>query len=495
MKRSARAGRLKLTADGEGVVSHAGTELLGEMSEFTGLAGAWDAALIGTYKALPIHFPGRVLADLAVAIADGADSISDLAVLRDQPQLFGAVASTPTAWRVLDRVSEGHLALLCQGRAMARAKAWAAGAGPDLTEELNLDIGATIVIPHSDKETAEPTWKKTFGFHPLLCYLDRPEVSSGETLSGIVRGGGAGSNTAKDHICVLDLALESLPKEARPRKDDPDGARLCVRSDAAGATHELAAHCRARGVAFSFGFPATQEVRDAVMDPTDDEWQEAIDTEEGNVRDGAFVAEVTEMLDLESWSMGSRVVCRKERPHPGAQLSLFDMIEGFRHTTFIFAPRSEHEKITTGIDALELHHRHHARVEHRIRQAKAAGLKNFGARRSRRTTSGWSSCSPRPTSSAARSSSASMTTRRSPVARSPVSATASCTWRRASRARGGSLPCASTASGPGPSSSRSRSPGYGRRSPEPPTLCTGTTGAIRRHTRRGSGRRRPRAGS
>ena len=121
-----------MTADGEGVVSHAGTELLGEMSGFTGLAGAWDAALIGTYKALPIHFPGRVLADLAVAIADGADSISDLAVLRDQPQLFGAVASTPTAWRVLDRVSEGHLALLRQGRAMARAKAWAAGAGPDL---------------------------------------------------------------------------------------------------------------------------------------------------------------------------------------------------------------------------------------------------------------------------------------------------------------------------------------------------------------------------
>ena len=96
MKRSARPGRVKVTADGEGVVSHAGSELLREMSEFTGLSATWDAAFLGTYKALPIHFRGRVLADMAVAIADGADSISDLAILRDQPQLFGAVASTPT---------------------------------------------------------------------------------------------------------------------------------------------------------------------------------------------------------------------------------------------------------------------------------------------------------------------------------------------------------------------------------------------------------------
>jgi hypothetical protein len=377
MKRSARPGRVKVSADGEGVVSHAGAELLREISEFTGLSAAWDAALLGTYKALPIHFPGRVLCDMAVAIADGADSISDLQVLRDQPQLFGAVASTPTAWRVLDRVSEAHLALLRQGRAMARAKAWAAGAGPDLTQELNLDVDATIVVAHSEKETAEPTWKKTFGFHPLLCYLDRPEVSSGEALSGIVRGGGAGSNTAKDHIEVLDLALASLPEEARPRKGDPEGPRICVRSDAAGATHDFAAHCRERGVAFSFGFPVTQEVRDAIVDLQDDEWWEAIDTEEGDVRDGAWVAEVTEMLDLEAWPKGSRVVVRKERPHPGAQLSLFDMIEGFRHTAFIFAPRSEHEKITDGLDRLELHHRRHARVEDRIRQGKAAGLKNL----------------------------------------------------------------------------------------------------------------------
>jgi hypothetical protein len=377
VKRSAGLRRIRVTADGEGVVSHAGTELLRELSRETGLAAAWDAALLDTYKGLPLHFPGQVLCDMAVAIADGADSISDLAVLRDHPLLFGPVASTPTAWRVLDRVSEAHLPLLRQGRADARAAAWAAGAGPDLGGELCLDIDATIVVAHSDKQTAEPTWKKTFGHHPLVCFLDRPDVSSGEALSGILRPGGSGSNTAKDHITVLDQAITSLPQQARPRAGDPEGPRLVVRSDAAGATHDFAAHCRTVGVAFSFGFPATRDIRDAIVELEGDEWWEAIDDDRGELRDGAWVAEVTEMLDLETWPKGSRVVVRKERPHPGAQLSFFDLVEGFRHTAFIFAPSSEHEAITAGIDVLELRHRRHARVEDRIRQAKAAGLKNF----------------------------------------------------------------------------------------------------------------------
>jgi len=166
-----------------------GAGLLGEMAEETGLVDAWDRVLLGTYKAIPIHMPGQVLADLAVAIADGATSISDLAALRDQPSVFGAVASTPTAWRVLDRVSGDLLAGIRQGRAAARAAAWAAGAAPDLGGELHLDIDATIVIAHSEKEQAAPTWKRRFGFHPLVCFLDRPDIASGEALAGIVREG------------------------------------------------------------------------------------------------------------------------------------------------------------------------------------------------------------------------------------------------------------------------------------------------------------------
>jgi Transposase DDE domain group 1 len=219
--------------------------------------------------------------------------------------------------------------------------------------------------------------KHTYGFHPLTCFLDRPEIASGEALAGIVRPGNAGSNTIADHIRVLDMALASLPAHARPRPGDPDGPRLVVRADAAGATHDFAAHCRARGVAFSFGFPITQDVRDAIVCLDADEWWDAIDSDGGEFRDGAWVAELTAYLDLDVWPEGSRVIVRKERPHPGAQLSLFDTIEGLRHTAFLCAPRDASEQLTIEIDALELRHRRHARVEDRIRQAKAAGLRNL----------------------------------------------------------------------------------------------------------------------
>jgi hypothetical protein len=378
VKRSGLLARARVTADGEGVVSHAGAEMLRELAGFTGLIDAWDRALIGTYKAIPVHFPGSVLSDLAVAIADGADSISDLKSLRDEPGLFGPVASTPTAWRVLDRVSEAHLPRLRAGRAAARAAAWKAGAGPDLTGELYLDLDATIVIAHSDKELAAPTWKHTYGFHPLVCFLDRPEISSGEALSGIVREGGAGSNTTADHIVVLDLALANLPEHARPRPGDPESPNYVVRADAAGATHGFAAICRKRGVGFSFGFAITEAVRLAILAVGEAAWMEAVESEDGEeLREGAWVTEITEYLDLSAWPEGSRVIVRRERPHPGAQLSLFDVEAGLRHTAFITAPRAPHERDERGIALLELRQRHHARIEDRIRQAKAAGLRNL----------------------------------------------------------------------------------------------------------------------
>ena len=367
-----------MTADGEGVASHAGAELLRELAGHTGLIDAWDRALIGTYKAMPIHFPGSVLADLAVAIADGADSISDLKALRDEPGLFGPVASTPTAWRVLDRVSAAHLPRLRAGRAAARAAAWEAGASPDLSGELFLDLDATIVIAHSEKELASPTWKHTFGFHPLVCFLDRPDIASGEALAGVVREGRAGSNTTADHIAVLDLALANLPEHARPRPGDPDSPSYVARADAAGATHGFARVCRERGVGFSFGFAITGDVRAAIVALAQDTWTEAVESEDGaELRDGAWVAEITERLDLSAWPDGSRVIVRKERPHPGAQLSLFDIEAGLRHTAFITAPRSASERDDRSIAFLELRQRRHARIEDRIRQAKAAGLRNL----------------------------------------------------------------------------------------------------------------------
>jgi hypothetical protein len=365
-----------VSADGQGVVSHAGVGLLREMAEYTGLVEGVTGALLDTYRGVPVHAPGRVFTDLAVAVADGADAVSGIGVLGDRTDLFGPVASMPTTWRVLDRVDADHLDRVRTARGGARERAWAAGAGPDLTQELRLDFDATITIAHSEKQNAAATWKKTFGFHPLLCFLDRPDVAGGEALAGLLRPGNAGSNTAADHITVLDLALANLPEQARPRPGEPDGPRLLARSDSAGATHAFAAACVDRGVGFSFGFPVDTRIQGIVDDLPESCWQPAIGTD-GDLRDGAWVAEATGLIDLDSWPAGSRLILRKERPHPGAQLTFTD-VDGHRITAFL--TNTEPGVIPGQLAGLELRHRQHARVEDRIREAKATGLRNLPCR-------------------------------------------------------------------------------------------------------------------
>ncbi len=384
MKRSKRVRRVVVSADGVGVVSHAGVGLLREMAEYSGLVDGVTGALIDTYKGVPVHAPGKVFADLAVAVADGADAISGIAVLADRQDLFGSVASMPTTWRVLDRVTEENLPAIRAARAQARAAAWAAGAGPDLDAGLCLDFDATITIAHSEKENAAATWKKTFGFHPLLCFLDRRDVAGGEALAGLLRKGNAGSNTAADHITVLDMALDALPDHARPAPGaEPGiwtGPRVLARSDSAGATHAFAQACVDRGVEFSFGFPVDTRIQRIVDVIPETCWHPALQTDRGDgneLRDGAWVAEATGMIDLSSWPAGSRLVLRKERPHPGAQLTFSD-VDGMRVTAIL-------TNTPTGVvpgqaAGLELRHRQHARVEDRIREAKTTGLRNFPCR-------------------------------------------------------------------------------------------------------------------
>lgn len=375
MKRNAPVRRLKVSADGQGVVSHAGVGMLREVAQYSGLVRELTGALIDTYRGQPVHAPGRVLTDLAVAVADGADAITGIEVLGDRQDVFGPVASMPTAWRVLDRVDADHLPAVRAARTAARERAWAAGAGPDLSEELCIDFDATITIAHSEKENAAATWKKTFGFHPLLAFLDRPEIAGGEALAGLLRKGNAGSNTAADHVKVLDMALAALPEHARPRPGDPDSPRLLARSDSAGASHTFAAACRQAGVGFSFGFPVDFRIKDIVEVIPATAWYPAIETD--GLRQGAWVAEVTDNIDLSAWPAGSRLILRKERPHPGAQLTFTD-VDGMRITAFL--TDTPPGLIDGQIAGLELRHRQHARVEDRIRQAKATGLRNLPCR-------------------------------------------------------------------------------------------------------------------
>jgi hypothetical protein len=214
-------------------------------------------------------------------------------------------------------------------------------------------------------------------FHPLLAFLDRPEISGGEALAGLLRPGNAGSNTAADHITVLERALEALPAHARPRPGDPGSVRVVARSDSAGATHAFAQACRDRGVWFSFGFSVGARIQAVVDQVPDQAWEAAIDSE-GGIRDGAWVLDITGMLDLSTWPAGAKVIVRAERPHPGAQLMFTDM-DGHRITAIITdIPDRVIPSQTAG---LELNHRKHAREEDRIRQAKATGLRNLPCRK------------------------------------------------------------------------------------------------------------------
>ena len=372
MVQDSKQSRVQVAADGTGLVSRAGVALLRELTVSTGLGTGWSEALLDTYDGIPTHLPGRVLADLAVMIADGGDALAHLAALRDQDKLFGRVASDATAWRVLDRVDDEHLTRLRSVRAQARERAWAAGAGPDIEGRLVIDIDATITIAHSEKENAAKTWKKTFGFHPLLAYLDRPDVAGGEALAGILRPGQAGSNTAADHVEILTMALAALPAHARPRPGDPGAPQVMVRTDAAGATHAFAAAVRSAGCGFSLGFSLNAQVQSAVLAIPETAWVPAYDLD-GRPRKGAWVTEITGMLDLSHWPSGSRVIIRRERPHPGAQLRFTDT-DGHRFTAFIT------DTIGGQLADLEVHHRSHARVEDRIRCGKATGLRNLPCR-------------------------------------------------------------------------------------------------------------------
>jgi len=378
VKNIAVVSRVKVSADGHGVVSHAGMAMVRELADRSGLSAQVTAVLADTYKGPWVYAPGEVFADLAAAIADGADCIDGVGQLcGDREHVLGAKASTTTMWRLVDeRIDAMHLPGVQAARAQARAAAWAAGAAPVAGDWLHIDIDATLVIDHSDnKELASPTWKKTYGHHPLLAFLDRPEIAGGEALAGLLRTGRAGSNTAADHITVLTQALASLPAAWRPdHLGDPDKPSVLVRCDTAGATHDFATACRTAGVGFSFGYPVDWRVQDAVDTLNlGDGWYPAIDTD-GGIRDGAWVAEATNLVNLSSWPTGTRLVLRKERPHPGAQLRFTDA-DGMRVTAFITdtAPGV----VPGQLAGLELRHRQHARVEDRIREAKAAGLANL----------------------------------------------------------------------------------------------------------------------
>jgi hypothetical protein len=351
---STRPNRFVVTADGEGVANHVGTTALRELSDRLGLTSALSAALASHRTRRSAHDPGHILRDLVVMLADGGDCVSDLSALRDQPALFGEVASTATVWRLLASLTEADLERLRAARRVARARAWGGRAGP---RPIVLDLDSTLVTAHSEKENAAPNFKRGFGFHPILCYVDEFE----DALAGKLRPGNATANHSADNIEVLERALEQLPPSKQPRT-------ILLRGDSACATHDFVDNVREHGLQFSIGLDLYPSVREAILNTPEGAWVPALDAV-GEAREGAAVCELTG-VDLSGWPVGTRAICRRERPHPGAQLTFTDA-HGYRFQVFIT------DQGDADLAQLEQRHRGHARVENRIRCAKDTGLANF----------------------------------------------------------------------------------------------------------------------
>jgi hypothetical protein len=358
MKHGSRLGSLQIAADHSRLVSRSGSALVSELAARLGVEGELSAVLAHLFKRRPRHDPGRVLVDLATTLIDGGDCVSDLGALAEQPDLFGSVASHSTATRLLYALGERELAAIGAARRRGRARAWALGARP---ATITLDFDAQLLECHSEKEGAAPHRKGGFGFHPLHCFLDE----TGEQLAALLRPGNAGANTAADHVAVLEAALAQLPGDVRERgREQP--VEILARADSAGATHEFAEALRRRKIRFSLGYYVDERVGEAAVALPKRRWRRALDSD-GTPRKGAWVAELTGRVDLSAWPQGTRLIVRKERPHPGAQLRFSDR-DGHRYQCFITDQEGK------DIAQLERRHRLHARVEDRIQESQELGL-------------------------------------------------------------------------------------------------------------------------
>ncbi len=375
IKRSGLYPRVRVDAAGAGVVSQAGGVALVDTVRASGVDAALSEGLARWRKSTAVHDPAKVVLDLAVALALGGDCLADVAVLRAQPGVFGPVASDATVSRTVDvlaKDADRALAAIDAARAQARAAVWARAGkhAPDhdldAGRPLVIDLDATLVTAHSEKERARPTFKRGYGFHPLWAFADHGPAGTGEPLAVLLRPGNAGSNTAADHITVIRAALAQLPGH---RPGTRPGRKVLVRTDGAGSTHALVDWLTARRLSYSVGF-TLPEVTEALLTKIPSQvWTPAYDAD-GKVRDGAWVAELTDLLDLSKWPPGMRVIVGKERPHPGAQLRITDA-DGHRVTAFA-------TNTTRGqLADLELRHRRRARCEDRIRCAKDTGLTNL----------------------------------------------------------------------------------------------------------------------
>jgi Transposase DDE domain group 1 len=362
--------------------------MVNETIRVAGLRSGLSRALAPWRSRRARHDPGKVLVDVAIAVALGGDCLADVAAVRAQHDLFGVVASDPTVSRVFAALAtdvgtaDAAVAAVRAARAAARDRVWSrrrplpGTPGSHDGGQVIVDIDATLVTAHSDKQGAEATHKMSYGFAPMCAFVDHGQHGTGETLALNLRPGKASPFNSADHITVLQAALQQLPAGER--------AQVLVRADAGGASKAFTHYLTDAGLQYSIGFPAHGPVQVAIETIPEHAWVAALDSD-GEPREGAQVAELTGWMPTpvkptrsparygpQEWPRGMRVIARRERPHPGAQLRLTDR-NGWRITCFATNTRG------TGwtLPILEVRHRQRARAEDRIRCLKDTGLPNL----------------------------------------------------------------------------------------------------------------------
>jgi hypothetical protein len=380
-KRTARwARRLELAGGASGLIPMVGAPLLRLLAEESGLRAGISRALVRC-GFVPGHDRGQVLIDTAVALGLGATSVAGAVDLLAQSQaVLQSVASSPTAWRALDELDDTALAKIAKVRAVHRRGIWARlatrpdgfpwiqVAGHTWHGWIVIDVDASLVESHSDKQGAAPTYKKhIFGLHPIVVSC----ANTSEVLVVLLRNGNAGSNTVADHIRVLTEAVAQLP--ARYRR------KIIFRADGAGATKDLLAWIKAEAARhgytwhYSVGFDVTEPVRDAITTVPTDVWRPAL-TPENEVRRGAHVTEITGLLTLaDGWDENLRVLARTEPLHPRhrKQASEVEKQRGQRFQAIATDLPGHH------YPRLDAFHRNHATVESVIKDGKDLGLRRL----------------------------------------------------------------------------------------------------------------------
>ncbi len=366
-----------VTFTGQSLISHAGVSVLTGFMEALGFGGLCEARLGQFVPSGARHRSGKLVGSLAAMLAAGGEHASDLDILRSSPGAFGQLPSNATVSRFFERTvvnpelfGYGFETLTRE----LRTRAWnaAGNRNPALTataaDPLIIDIDATLVTSHSDKENVAGTYKGGYGFAPFIASVDYGTGNgSGEILACVLRPGNAGANSAEDHIRVFHTATAQLPGSFYDGTGALAGEKVLVRTDSAGASRKFLWHLHSLGVQFSTSYTlpfGKTHMIDWINDK--DYWQPALD-QSGNDRTDAWVINATDVIPLTDYPPGTKLFLRAEPLHPGAQPTLLD-VDGHRITALLTNSPRWHGPF------LDARHRARGRCENRIKTLKNTGL-------------------------------------------------------------------------------------------------------------------------